>query len=110
MVTEYLSDFSYFLAVNSSFNGRLYGKETLALVRPFHFADINESNRVQQRVTQVTWDALARVCNDIGISPPSFGPIHHFPKHQKLSKPSKLSGRDFNTYLVDIIALLKYLG
>ena len=52
---------------------QLYGPNPATLVGPFSFALINESNRTRQRIPSCEWTALARVCNAVGILPPSLG-------------------------------------
>ena len=94
MVIEFLSDPPFFLAAKKIIQWAalvpLYGNRSLALVGPFHFAAINESNRVRQRVSQTTWETLARMCNAVGISPPTFGPMQHHPMPPRVGKNSKL--------------------
>ena len=40
---------------------------------PLNFEDINESNRMRQKVTLYHWTQLQNICNIHGMLPPAFG-------------------------------------
>ena len=55
----------------------LLGVNSCALVGPFTFAPIDDSNRTRQRVDSVHWQALVHSCSALGILPPQEQYIKH---------------------------------
>ena len=68
----------------------LNGFNTVFLVGPFTFEDMNASNRVRQKVNSSNWDLLIAACVIFGILPPTrHRPIAATTRHSKREKRKK---------------------
>ena len=86
----------------------LYGPNYSTFVGLLSFALINESNRIRRRISSCELNALAHVCNTMGIIPPALSQIKSDHYIYTLLYQQGENGRDVYT-CVHVISLLLYL-